>query len=67
MDGLFTVWDIDEDDANCIRLYINTNIPYKSEDSKDASALASIIENIDESALAVYRSEQHNEHCSGCE
>lgn len=48
MAELFTVYDVDEDDEGCIRLYVNTDIIF---DSETADRVASLIDTLDDDGL----------------
>ena len=56
---LFTVYQTDGDDEGCVRLYVNTDIPYSFE---AANRLATLIEGLDDSGeMDDLREEAKNE------
>ena len=47
MAKLFTVYEIDRDDKGCVRLYVNTDIPWPISD-KAIDLLIALIDNLDD-------------------
>ena len=47
MAKLFTVYEIDRDDKGCVRLYVNTDIPWPIGD-KALDLLVALIDNLDD-------------------